>query len=170
MIKGEELHLRTLEPEDIDFLVVIENDPDHWKVSGTLVPFSRKILQDYIDSAQDLFTHRQVRFVIENNNNQLLGIIDLFDYDPFHLRAGVGILIASNERRKGYAEEALNLLIEYAENILRLKNLHCQINSDNSSSIELFQKCGFGKAGIWKDWINEGEQWGDVLLYQKKLS
>lgn len=169
MIQGDKILLRTLEPEDIDFLLAMENDPSHWRVSGTMVPFSRKILGDYIASAQDLYTHKQVRFVIESKEGQLLGLIDLFDYDPLHLRAGVGILIAPEKRRNGYAEEALELMIKYASEVLQLKNIHCQINRENAASVKLFEKSGFVRSGILKDWINKGEGWSDVMIYQITL-
>lgn len=170
MMEGEHIFLRTLEPEDIDFLVAMENDPKHWRVSGTLVPFSRKILTEYISSAQDLFTHRQIRFVIVSKSNQLVGLVDLFDYDPLHLRAGVGILIAPEKRRNGYAHEALSLIETYAKDMLKLKNLFCQINEENDPSKILFEKAGYHHSGTWKDWINTGEGWSDVLLFQKTIN
>ena len=40
--------LRALEPEDLDFLYSIENDPDLWDVGCTNVPYSRHILSEYI--------------------------------------------------------------------------------------------------------------------------
>lgn len=169
MIKGDKIDLRTLEPEDIDFLLAMENDPSHWKVSGTMVPFSRKILTDYINTAQDLYTHRQIRFVVVSKNHQLIGLIDLFDYDPLHLRAGVGILIAPKERQQGYAHEALKLILDYAGNILQLRCIHSQINEENQPSIRLFENAGFYQSGRLKDWINTGEGWSDILVYQKLL-
>ena len=79
-------------------------------------------------------------------------------------------MIAPSDRRKGYALNALELLCSYATTVLKLKNLHCQINKENQHSIELFERTGFQKSGEWTNWINEGGEWSNVLLYQKTLA
>ena len=49
--------------------------------------------------------------IIQNENMQAVGAVDLFDFEPYHLRAGVGILIHKAENRgKGYAGDALQAL------------------------------------------------------------
>ncbi|MDR2894019.1 MAG: GNAT family N-acetyltransferase [Alistipes sp.] len=75
-----------------------------------------------------------------------LGFIDLFDLDPTNRSAGVGILICNeSDRRKGYASEALRLLMKYAGRSLELSRLWCNIAADNSASIALFSTCGFSR-------------------------
>ena len=84
-------------------------------VSNTQSPFSRFVLEQYITSShQDIYSVKQLRLIICNEENKAIGSIDLFDFDPNHLRAGVGILIAEKaDRKKGYASEALSLLMDY---------------------------------------------------------
>lgn len=36
VLKGEHIQLRALEPEDLEYLFALENDPDIWEISGTL--------------------------------------------------------------------------------------------------------------------------------------
>ena len=164
-----EIKLRPLEPEDIDLLYEWENDMTIWEVSNTLVPFSRYILEQYIlNSKQDIYESKQLRLIIETQAGQAVGAVDLFDFDPFHQRAGVGILIHNvSERRKGFAHDALVLLCQYANEILQLHQLYANISNDNSASIHLFEKCGFEFAGCKKDWIRSGKTWKDELIYQK---
>jgi diamine N-acetyltransferase len=83
-----------------------------------------------------------------------IGTIDIFDFDPFHKRAGLGILIADEKyRRKGYASMALKCLIDYCFETLLLHQLYCNILDNNCESIDLFVKLGFNEIGIKKDWI-----------------
>ena len=50
------ISLRALEPEDLDLIYRIENDPDFWRHGSTTVPYSRYALRQYMESAQnDLF-------------------------------------------------------------------------------------------------------------------
>ena len=44
-LKGKQIHLRALEPEDLDFLYQIENNESFWEVSHTKTPFSKFILK-----------------------------------------------------------------------------------------------------------------------------
>ena len=145
MMNGSDISLRALEPEDIDVLYLWENDPSVWGVSGTLAPFSRQVLRQFIEKQQlDIWSAGQLRFVIVcNNDGRAVGTIDLFDADPFNMRAGVGILINGLERGRGYASQALELLIDYARNILLLNQLYCDIDISNEASRALFAGCGF---------------------------
>jgi diamine N-acetyltransferase len=96
-----------------------------------------------------------------------IGTVDIFDFDPFHKRAGLGILIADEEeRKKGYASMALKCLIEYCFNTLQIHQLYCNILSNNCESINLFKKLGFTESGIKKEWIKTPEGYLDEHLFQ----
>lgn len=168
-LQGQHILLRALEPGDIEALYQWENDTDNWKVSSTQTPFSRFVLEQFIASAhQDIYSVKQLRLVICTNENKPVGCIDLFDFEPNHLRAGIGVLIAEkSERRKGYASEALELLMEYCFISLNLHQLYCNITTDNEASVLLFQKHGFQITGIKKQWIREGDSFKDELLLQR---
>ena len=168
MLKGEQIYLRTLEPADADIIWKWENNSDNWRVSNTLVPFSRKLIEDYVNSAQDIYSIKQLRFIIcLVENDKEIGAIDLFDFDPYHLKVGLGILIAELEdRRNGYAKEAVLLIKEYCFNHLNLHQVYCNILSKNKASIDLFEKSGFTICGTKKDWIKNKEGWLDELMLQ----
>ena len=89
ILKGKNIYLRALEPEDLDFLFVIENDKNLWEVSGTQIPFSRFILKQYLEQTHlDIYQAKQLRLVVSKNSEDLpIGLIDLFDFDPQHKRA-----------------------------------------------------------------------------------
>ena len=176
-LQSQHISLRAIEPSDIDFLYQWENDTENWKVSNTQIPFSRFVLEQYIATAhQDIYSVKQLRLIIdliphlspEGEGRKPVGCIDLFDFDPNHLRSGIGILIADkSDRRKGYASEALELLIEYCFSTLNLHQLYCNITPDNEASILLFQKHGFQITGIKKQWIRDGGTYKDELMLQR---
>ena len=147
-----------------------ENNTDIWLISTTLAPFSKDEIIRYVKTAnRDIFAMRQLRLMIETNDNQAvtIGSVDLFDFDPQHQRAGVGILIAADEnRRKGYASEALKLLINYSFDVLLLKQLYCTIPADNESSIKLFESLGFVTCGRKRQWLRTKTGWIDEILMQ----
>ena len=169
LFQGEKVYLRALEPEDLSFLYTLENDTDIWEISGTLSPYSRKILRDYLATAhRDIFEVKQVRMAICLKNEACIGLVDLYDFDPRHRRAGVGIVIAGDaHRHKGYGKEALQILCEYGFGILDLHQLYAAVGANNTASIKLFEKLGFVATGRKKDWNRMGSGFQDELFFQK---
>ena len=167
---GKKVALRAIEISDADHIYRWENDPDIWLVSNTITPFSRYIIEQYIlQSDQDIFSARQLRLMIDfmdGNNWVPAGTIDLFEFDPYHKRAGVGILVSSEFRRQGIATEALQLLKTYAFETLQLHQLYCHIAVDNDVSIDLFRRCGFEVTGTRKEWLSRKNQWVDEIFLQ----
>ena len=165
-----EIHLRALEPEDLLALEKIENDSAYWKYSNQTEPFSRVLLNQFIkEQQQDIFQVRQKRFVISNQDKILLGCIDLFDFEPLHRRAGVGLYLLQEYRNKGIGSKALGLLAEYSKNILQLKTLYANIAIENMASKSLFQSAGFNQSGLKKEWNFYQGEFHDEYLYQKTL-
>jgi diamine N-acetyltransferase len=158
ILEGKNIKLRAVEPEDADLIYKWENDSSIWHASNTIEPFSYHIIKKYAENAHlDLFQAKQLRLMIDiqkDNKTKTVGSIDLFNYDPMHQRAGVGILVHANEdRKKGYAGDALQTLISYAFGVLMLHQLYCNIDEDNEASLKLFKKYGFKITGKKHDWI-----------------
>ena len=175
MLRNSRIVLRAVEPEDLELLYLWENDRTVWQISNTLVPFSRYQLKRYLESdPSNIHVHRQLRMMIDclesGKPARTVGSIDLFDFDPIHQRAGLGILIASaDDRRKGYAYEALLQMIDYCRNVLFLNQLYCNIAVSNTASIQLFAKAGFKITGTKTDWLRTENGWEDELLLQLKI-
>jgi diamine N-acetyltransferase len=170
-LKGKRLQMRAVEPADIDLLYQWENDASIWKVSNTLAPYSRFQIEEYVMNVQnDIYATRQLRLMIDlsgvETGKATIGAIDLFDFDPLHLRAGIGILIKEEFRGNGFAAEALGILIHYAFNILYLRQLYSNIAPVNTASISLFEKFGFIRCAVKKDWIRTGDRWMEEWMYQ----
>ena len=170
-LKGNTIQLRALEPEDVDAIYKWENDPTIWAESGTVAPYSRFVLNQYLSNAHlDLYTSKELRLLIDKFDQGMakpIGCIDLFDFDPQHARAGVGILIGDmNERKKGYANEALKLLINYTFQVLHLHQLYCGVSVKNEGSLKLFKNNGFEVIGIKKHWLKSNDGWMDEYMLQ----
>ena len=168
-----EIILRALEPTDIDALYRWENDPEIWHVSNTCTPYSKYILEKYIENSHlDIYQVKQLRLMIDiresgSNTQRSVGTVDLFEFDPYHNRAGVGILIGEkSDRKKGYAFMALNKFLEYSFHTLQLHQLYCNITEGNQDSLRLFKKCGFKVTGRKKEWIKTPAEFMDEYLLQ----
>lgn len=168
-LKGRDIELRALEPSDLNFLYLLENDESVWEISNTTTPYSKFILKQYLENShKDIFDVKQLRLVISRTSeNRPLGFIDLFDFEPKHNRVGLGVVIFSEEDRgKGFAIQALQLVCTYAFTHLNVHQVYANITDDNTKSIELFQKVGFLEAGIKKDWIFSEGKYKNEMIFQ----
>lgn len=169
IIHIDKLQLRAPEPSDLAYLIQMENDRNNWWVTGTISPWSHYTLRKYLEnSGQDIAVTGQQRYVISSEDLKL-GLIDFYDYNAIHGRAGIGIVISDEFRGKGYGTKALELLVQHGKTYLGLFQVYAEIPEFNEASIRLFSKCGFTCSGIKKNWIRREGKFIDVLFYQKIL-
>ncbi len=166
---NDKILLRALEPEDIDLMYQIENDPQVWDISNFTVPYSRFVLKQYIKESQcDIFVDKQLRLiVIRREDNVPIGTIDLSEFSPSHKRAEIGIAINSQYRNMGYASQAIKLLEDYAFKFLHIHSLTALVSVQNDISSRLFISCGYQQTGTLKDWICTEHGYEDVVVFQK---
>lgn len=168
-LEAENIRLRALEPEDVETMYRWENDTNVWKVSNTVSPFSKYMLRQFVENQRyDIFETRQMRLMIETKaDGRPVGAVDLFEIDPYNRRAGVGILIyESQDKRQGYASEAIGIMILYAFQTLLLNQLYCNITVNNMPSMSLFQAKGFKVVGLKKEWVRTTSDWLDEYMLQ----
>jgi diamine N-acetyltransferase len=169
ILENTDIKLRALEKTDIDILYKWENSEESWEVSNTLTPFSRYVLNKYLETAhRDIYENKDLRLVIaRKSDDEPVGLIDLFDFDPFHSRAGLGILVAEQrDRQMGYAKQALECMVNYSFRILKLHILYANIADSNIASKSLFSGLGFENTGLKKDWLRTLKGREDELYYQ----
>lgn len=169
-MEGKHLFLRSPELTDVELLYQWENNTSLWQVSNTIAPFSRFAIEQFVlNAGADIFASRQLRLIIclKDQDSTPIGAIDLFDFDPHHSRAGIGIVVISEYRNHGFATEALDILMDYCFNVLCVHQVYCNITEDNITSIKLFERSGFEKTGSKKDWIKSGNTWKDEFIFQK---
>lgn len=164
------VRLRAMEPEDLELLYQIENEPELWQVGCTNVPYSRYLLRDFITrSTGDIYTDKQVRLMAENANGETIGIADIMNFNPRHMRAEVGITIRPAYRQQGYGLAALCHLLAYGKRTLCLHQLFAIVSCHNEASRRLFLKAGFNASCELKDWLYEDGEYHPAIVMQTFL-
>jgi diamine N-acetyltransferase len=168
LLENHTIKLRALEPEDLEILYRWENDVLFWSAGNTLAPYSKFVLRQYMESqADDLYKTRQLRLMVElKEEGKAIGTLDMFDFDPFHNRAGIGILIIPEYQSKGLGAQALQLFIDYVFRFLKIGQLYCTIAENNEASLSLFQKQGFSISGKLLSWFHTTDGWVDTYILQ----
>lgn len=168
LLQKDGYRLRAPEPEDLDCMLQFENTPSLWEVSNATGPYSRFYLKQYIESNKnDLYADNQLRLMIESPEKKVVGIIDIFNFEPFHNRVEVGIVIADHSRRQGIGLLALELLTKHCFDYLGIHQLYAFIDVTNEACRRLFQKGGFEECALLKDWMRTGKTYRDVVMVQR---
>ena len=111
-MKTVNISLRAMEPEDLDVLYVVENDPELWTIGASNTPYSHFALKEFIaNTTNDIYTDKQLRLVVDMDG-EVAGLLDLMAFEPEHRRAEMGIVILERFRQKGVAQQAMKLLFE----------------------------------------------------------
>lgn len=172
-IKSGEISLRAVEPSDGELLYIWENDMALWRVSDRWTPFSMFEIDQLILGAQDIHSQRQIRLMIDlqkDNDKTPVGTVDLYDFDILNSRAGIGVFVVKEQRRKGIARTAIKLAEKYCFKTLNLHQVYALVDADNLQSIRLFQSLNYRHSGKRIDWVNKGDTFVDQLLFQKMIT
>ena len=103
---------------------------------------------------------------VELPDKQVVGIIDICNFEAFHNRAEVGIVIDESYRNQGLGSLSLSILIEHCFQYLGIRQLYAYIDVTNEPCLRLFEKAGFEKCAYLKDWMRTGKTYRDVVMVQ----
>jgi len=97
-----------------------------------------------------------------------LGTVILSDIDQKNGSAQVHIKLGvENCRRKGYGTEALNTIVKYAFDEMRLHCIYADVLEYNNASQKLFEKCGFRRDGLLRERIYKGGKYVNVVTFSR---
>lgn len=162
------LKLRAPEPEDLESLYYWENMPDFWGTGNTRQPYSKFALKEYISQTHtSIYESNQLRLMMESKTtNETVGTIDLYDLDLHHSRIALGLFVAPEFQKKGYAKAALHIVEAYVFDFLKINQLYCHIAKNNIASIQMFQKEKFSQTTL-KNWIKSTSGYEDIVVFQQ---
>jgi diamine N-acetyltransferase len=152
---SKDIAIRIINHTDFDLLKRIELDLNHHQYSNLNEVINEEILFSFITSNHDIYLYKQLKFTILFNNERV-GFIDLYDVDFKENKAGIGIIIIPEFRRKKIAINALHKLINWCKKT-GINYFFAEINKSNLISVDLFQKAGF--------YLSAHQQ--DILLFEK---
>lgn len=163
------LRLRAPEPYDREYFARWENDTSLWDTGSTSAPYSLNRIDEYIATYNpDIFATRQLRLMVElTATGEVIGAVDIYDFDPVNRRAGVGFIIDSAHRGKGYGAEALALVNQYCRQRLCVKQLYAIVGTENHSSRRTLENALYKRCGKLRRWICTGaDRYSDAFIYQ----
>jgi len=166
LLEGKTVNLRIMEREDIDFLAGHRNDincmGEYWP---DIEQVSKSDWVKQFDNPSSLGVLLEVkRFIIQKKDGTRIGVIHHFLDSPHHLTE-LACWLVPNERKKGYATEATQLMVDYLFLSKEIPRIQAIVDVRNKASQRVLEKAGFQREGTVRDgYFNRGE-WRSEYLY-----
>ena len=167
LIYGERIVLRAVEAEDNAMLLSLINDPDvEMMLGGSSWPVSEAAQLKWFDQLER--TKDILRCIIATpETGEAVGTIILSEIDQKNGTGHIHIKMTKNARGRGYATDAINTLVKYAFDELRLHCIYANILVYNEASVRLFEKCHFQRDGLLRARVYKKGKYIDVFSYSR---
>ncbi len=166
--QGERVRLRPMRMEDAEQRFIDSLDSPsrqflQYRIElATSVELQRSALEKYVGRKD---ADGVIMFAIENGEGLSVGGISLHSRDEKNGLFSFGIVVSREYRRKGYAEDAVRILLRYGFRERRYQKCNSACVHTNDESIALHKKLGFIEEGRRRrgSFLN-GEYYDDILF------
>ena len=167
-IQGNDVYLRAISMKDANLLMELINDAETERMlSGSSFPVSFEGQEKWI-AAQIGRTDVLRCIVALKEDEEGIGIVMLSDIDTKNGVAQVHIKMDTQRGRgKGYGSDALNAIVDYAFDEMRLNCIYADVLEYNTVSQKLFEKCGFHRDGLLRSRAFKGGSYNNIVSYSR---
>ncbi len=170
-LESERIYFRNLQDSDIDkgYFEWL-NDPEVSQYLETRYSIqTREMIKEFI-SNQSGNKNSHLFAICLKDNDLHIGNIKLGPIEFIHGRGDLSYLIGRKELwGKGYASEAVKLILGFAKKVLNLYKVDASVYEDNIGSYRVLLNNGFKKQGKLKNHWNINGKYQDNILLTKIL-
>ncbi len=148
-LEGEDIELRTVEEDDIEWMTENINDPEIRSYTTMRYPANyeqeERWFEERVSGAEDTI-HLKI-----TEDGERKGLISLMNINKDSGNAEIGLWIAREEQGKGYGTKASKLITDYAFRELRLHRVFARAFEHNPASRKIWQNLGYREEGIMRE-------------------
>ena len=167
-LEGKRVILRPFVMEDAPSIAKHIHDKDIYEVTLTIpFPYKESDAEWFIKKSQKDIEEKKAYAlgIVLKETNEVIGCIEAGSIDHTHEKSEVGYWLSKQHWGKGIMPEALDLLIDFAFNGLKLHRLYAFTFVENTASQKVLEKCGFTKEGRKKDACKKDGQYKDDFVF-----
>mgnify|MGYP002761679406 CR=1 FL=1 len=161
-LEGDDINLRTIEEEDLEFLRDGINDPEIRKNLTAREPVNMKQERGFFENviSDDSDVHLAIC-----RDKEMIGIVSLEENEDEIRVAEIGIWIHTDHHGNGYGTEAAELITEYGFSELNYHRIMARAHEENSGSQRIWEKLGFEKEGELREKFYMNGEFIDGYIY-----
>lgn len=166
-LKTERLLLRQLIPTDDSRIFQLRSDKEVSKFVNRPLCKSLDEAQAFINKINTSIANNESLYWVLSTKptNELIGTICLWNIQKEHSRAEVGFELLPGFQRKGFMQEALEAVLGYGFNTMKLHSFEGVVSPGNSASIKVLEKNNFIREGYFKENIFYNGSFQDTAIY-----
>jgi [ribosomal protein S5]-alanine N-acetyltransferase len=166
-LQSERIALRLVQDSDLADLLIVHSQDDvtrylpykTWNAMTDARAWYERAMKRHAESSALQLA------VLERGSGQTIGTCMLFGFDETSGLAEIGYVLGRAHWGRGYAREALAMLLNYAFGAMGLRRIEANIDARNTASVVLIEKLGFAQEGrLRQRWVTEGVI-SDALIY-----
>ncbi|HHX37636.1 MAG TPA: GNAT family N-acetyltransferase [Clostridiaceae bacterium] len=166
-LQSDRLFLRYYDDEDLAEIYPLFSDLSvrQYYLPETPRPQTENQVKDMLKSWHDE-QHSYLFSIIEQQTGKAMGLINFDNMDWQNRNAEIGIGLANKRHRgKGYASEAMGLLIEYGFDEIGLHRIYARVIDGNKASHSLFSRLGFQQEGLLREHVFRHGQYRNMYMF-----
>jgi RimJ/RimL family protein N-acetyltransferase len=159
------INLSEIKKEDMEYIYKWFSDPEFLKYYDYYPPLPLKKAK--VDKMFNYYKEsgKSKVFAVKKGSS-IIGIAGFDDIIKENRVATLFIGLGNkNERGKGYGRETMYLLLEYGFNNLNFHRIQLNVLQFNEGAIALYEKCGFKKEGVFREFVLRDGKRFNLLLY-----
>ena len=149
-IKTEDILLRKITSQDLDALCDIYHNPNVFRYIPGEAKKSRETVRHLVDHFERDFRKGKELFLgicLPESPDHLIGVAEMFHYDPKVNMVTVGYRLDEQFWGKGYAARAMRALCAYLFDEIGINRIQAFVMPENPASMRVLEKCGFVREG-----------------------
>ena len=164
--QGERVRLRAIEPGDAAFFFRCDLDSERGRMLDFLwPPSSMAALHEWIEKeSRRKMEDGGFHWVMEVGG-EAVGTIATHHCNPRSGTFSYGVDVAHEHRGKGYAGEAIRMVVRYYFHELRYQKVTTSVHADNPASIRMHEKLGFQREGVLRRMVFTGGRYVDEIYF-----
>jgi ribosomal-protein-alanine N-acetyltransferase len=167
ILESKNLILRQINNDDVAEVFALRSNPE------TMKYIPKPLLQNYEEALAHI---KMIQGKMDNNegidwaitqkgNPKLLGIIGHYRIKWEHFRSEIGYMLLPEYHGKGIVSDAIQLIVDYGFNQMKLHSIEALIDPDNTGSARVLEKNGFVKEAHFKENEFYNGQFIDTIIY-----
>jgi len=166
-LRTKDLCLRPSNSTDAEGMLTMLSDPESMKYwsDQPISDINEAIEVLNKDLESDAQGNSMCWAVTLKGQDKMIGKCILFQFSQANHRAEIGYILNRKYWRRGYMQQALEAVIDFAFNTLDLHRIEADIDTQNTASLGLLEKLGFKREGLFRErWFVYGEWQDSVML------
>ncbi len=158
--------LREIERKDIKTINLWRNDENIIASLGAPYRFiNQEVDERWFDNYMQNRTNSIRCAIVDDKNNEIIGLISLMEIDYINRSAKLHIMIGTEGQGKGAGTFAIKKIIEHAFNNYGLHRIELDVLSDNKRAMHVYEKCGFIREGVRRQAVYKDSEYKDMFIY-----